>query len=90
MESGLNEKIETTTDEYILIIKSIVDNYIVSFKQNYDIDERNQMIMKVYDILVKKTLPSANAKFFANKNAYISTLVKSCMIRQKLKHKKNL
>lgn len=82
MDSELNKKIEKTIDENLLIIKSLVDHFIILFNQKYDIDERNLVIMACYELVQKKFLGSPNSKFEAERKALIGQLVKSYFIKK--------
>ena len=69
MEEALNKEIENTTDENLIMIRSLVDHYIILFKQNFDLDERNHIIMDSFKLIQKKYLASPNSKFEANKKS---------------------
>jgi len=90
MENSLNEFIETSTDENLLIIKSYVDEYIVYFKANYNLEQRNQLIMEVFKLAQKKYLASPNAKFESNKRGVLGILTKSYINQKLFKTKKTL
>jgi len=82
MESDLNKKIELSTNENLIIIKSFVDHYLINFDIKCDINERNLLIMKIFDIVIKRYLASENSKFEKDKENAISIIVKSYLIEK--------
>ena len=90
MEEELNKEIETTTDENLIMIRLLVDDCIILYKQNFDIDERNHLIMDSFKLIQKKYLASPNAKFEANKKSMMSTIIKSYIVQRIYKKKKTL
>jgi len=90
MEEELNKEIETTTDENLIMIRLLVDKNIILFKQTFDIDERNHLIMDSFKLIQKKYLASPNAKFEAKKKHMMSTIIKSYIAQKIYKKKKTL
>jgi len=82
MESETNNLIDNTKDEDLIIIKSVVDYNIVNFGLNYSLEQRNQIILKIYDMVRKKYIATNNSKYYSDKDTTISVLVKSFILKK--------
>jgi hypothetical protein len=77
MESELTKSIDNNTNEYFVMVRTLVDHYIVELSLNYGYTERNQIILEVFKRLEKNYLANPNTKFETNRKEVIDVLVKS-------------
>jgi len=83
MEDSLTKQIDSSTDENLITTRIAVDNAIVLCKLTVTIEERSEMVMKVFKLIQKKYLASPNSKFETNKASIIGTVAKSYVVSVK-------
>lgn len=81
MECETNNLIDNTSDEDLIIIKSVVDYYIMYFELNYTLEFRNKTILHIFDLVRKKYIATNNSKYYSDKHTTISVLVKSFILK---------
>ena len=82
MESETSKLISQTTDEDLIIIKSVVDYYIVHFDLNYSLESRSQTILDIFELVRKKYISTQSSKYYSNKQTTIDVLVKSYLLQK--------
>lgn len=91
-ENDYNAIIEKSDDENIILIKELVDYYIHKFGEYsikyYDLNKRNNVIIKSYELIRKKYLCGPNARWEVNKKSMVRQIVKSYLITELVKSKK--
>lgn len=90
MDSELTKSINDNTNEYFIMVRTLVDHYIVELSLNYNYTERNEIILEVFKRLEKNYLANPNAKFETNKKDVIDVLVKSYIAKFIKNNKKDL
>lgn len=86
----LNNQIEQSTDENIILIKNSVDRLITKYKLGYDVDERNRTIIAIYEVIVKKFLTSENSKFTKFKQYEIGVITQAFVTQKWIKDHEDL
>jgi len=66
MDNDYSEYIEKNEDENFILVKTLVDHYLHSFGQEYnlfyEVNQRNHLIIKSYNTIRKKYLCSPNSR----------------------------
>lgn len=81
MDSKLTEIIDNNTDEHFIMVRTLVDHYIVVLSLGYTHPQRNEIILEVFKRLEKNYLANPNSKFDINKKVIIDVLVKSYLAK---------
>ncbi len=85
------EFIETNEDKDFILVRSIVDDCLYRWGEEYDIfyeiNHRNHLIIKTYNLIRKKYLCGPNTRWDEDKVSMISVIVKGFLIQEIAKSK---
>jgi hypothetical protein len=80
VEDKLNQNIDSSTDDNIILTRNLVDKYIVEFNIDCNQNERNNHIIKVFKLVRKKYIAPQYEHFEENKLSIITHVTKSYLI----------
>lgn len=85
------EFIEQNTDLNFILVKSLVDDFLYRWGEEYsifyEINQRNHLIIKTYNLVKKKYLCSPNTRWETNKSDMVSIIIKSFLVQEFAKSK---